>query len=118
MDALDWMLEDNSDWTDEVILDEVFALFLAGGETTANSIVFAIYLLDQHPKVLERMQDEIEAVVEDSELITWDDLPQLEHTECVIKETLRLRPTVTGSLPRSRSWTLRSWDTRFERGQT
>ncbi|KAI8854065.1 cytochrome P450 [Chytridium lagenaria] len=100
MDALDRMLEDNSDWTDEEILDEVFALFLAGGETTANSIVFAIYLLDQHPEVLERMQDEIEAVVGDSEHITWDHLPQLEYTECVIKETLRLRPTVTGSLPR------------------
>ncbi|KAJ3105958.1 hypothetical protein HDU97_007304 [Phlyctochytrium planicorne] len=94
LDVLDHILE-APDWTDEEITDEVIALFLAGGETSANTITFCVLLLDQHPEVRDKMIAEIDSVLLNcGHDLTLRSLADLKYTESVIKETLRLYPVV------------------------
>jgi cytochrome P450 len=56
-------------------------LLVAGHETSATALAWALDALTHHPHVLERLRDEIDA---------GDDA----YLEAVVKETLRLRPVI------------------------
>jgi cytochrome P450 len=105
LDVLDRLLEVEG-WTDEEIVDEVIALFLAGGETSANTIVFCCKLIDAHPHVRAKLLEELDSVFgkptpnSQPEPILYDDLSKLHYTECIIKESLRLHPVVILAAPR------------------
>lgn len=71
--------------------DEVLTMLLAGHDTTANALAWTFYLLSKHPDVERRLAEEVEAVVGDK-APTGADLPKLELTTRVIKESLRLYP--------------------------
>jgi cytochrome P450 len=83
--------EDGSQMTDEQLRDEAMTLFLAGHETSANSISWTWYLLSQHPAVEAKLHDELERVL-GGRTPTIHDLPQLPYADMVIKEVLRLYP--------------------------
>jgi cytochrome P450 len=99
LDVLDRLLEVEG-WTDEEIADEVIALFFAGGETSANAIVFCCKLIDSHPQVRAKLLQELDSVFgspnqQDITHINFDDVSKkLTYTECIIKESLRLHPVV------------------------
>ncbi|CAH1382167.1 unnamed protein product [Tenebrio molitor] len=78
--------------TDEEIRDEVNTFMVAGSDTTASSISFTLLLLGMHPDVQEKVYEEIVNVVGLERLVQPQDLPLLEYTERVIKESLRLFP--------------------------
>ncbi|KAJ3412596.1 hypothetical protein HDV05_000464 [Chytridiales sp. JEL 0842] len=98
VDMLDRVL--NADgWSEDEIIDEVIAIFLAGGETSANTIVFVMLMLHQHPDVLARLQSELDTVLgprseSESDVITNDHIPKLVYLDMVIKETMRLHPVL------------------------
>ncbi len=73
--------------------DELLTILLAGHETTASTLSWAWYLLDQHPEVAERMRAEAAEVLGDR-LPVLDDLHRLPYTTMVIQETMRLYPPV------------------------
>lgn len=75
----------------EEMLNELMALFLAGHETSANGLSWLMMLLDQHPEVVRKLQDEVDAVV-GNELVSFDHLMKLPYTRQVIDEALRLYP--------------------------
>ncbi len=52
--------------SDRQIRDEVMTIFLAGHETTANSLMWMFYLLAKHPEWERRILEEIESGVEDT----------------------------------------------------
>jgi cytochrome P450 len=79
--------------TDAQLRDEAMTLFMAGHETTANTLAWAWYLLANHPEVEEKLHAELDAVLGDR-LPTFADLPRLPCTGMVITETLRIYPTV------------------------
>jgi cytochrome P450 len=79
--------------TDQQLRDEVMTLFLAGHETTANTLAWAWYLLAQHPEAEARLHAELGSVL-GRRLPTVADLPRLKCTESVVNETLRVYPTV------------------------
>lgn len=77
--------------SDNELLDQT-ALFITGGhETTALTITYAFYWLSQRPDVRNRVRAEAQTVL-DGDRPGWDDLPKLQLTERVIRETLRLTP--------------------------
>ena len=76
---------------DRQLRDEVVTLFFAGFETTARSLTWGWYLLDQHPEVLEQIAVEADAVLSGRHP-THTDLEQLTFTRQVVDETLRLYP--------------------------
>jgi len=73
--------------------DEIMTLFIAGHETTANTMAWAWWLLCRHPEVMARMQQELDRVL-GGRLPRGDDLPQLPYTRAVFDEALRLYPPV------------------------
>lgn len=83
--------EDGSRMTDRQVRDEVMTLFLAGHETTASALTWAVYLLAEHPEAARRLTDEVDRVVGDR-APTSDHVPQLTYTEAVLKEAMRLYP--------------------------
>jgi cytochrome P450 len=86
--------EDNGKQMDDRQLrDEVTTLFLAGHETTANTLTWALYLLSQHPQVCLKLVAELDQVL-GGRKPTLEDLPQLKYTGMIIKETLRLYPPI------------------------
>jgi len=70
--------------------DEAVTLFLAGHETTALALTFAVFLLGTHPEAAARLQAELAPF--EGRSLTADDMPALPWTTAVVKETLRLYP--------------------------
>ncbi len=74
--------EDGQEMTDQELRDELVTLLLAGHETTATSVAWAIERLVRHPDKLARLVAEIDAGEGD------------DYMQAVISETLRVRPVV------------------------
>jgi cytochrome P450 len=83
--------EDGKAMSDEQLMDECLTLFGAGHETTAAALSWAWYLLCQHPAVYQKVQHEVESVLE-GRTPAYDDLAHLPYCLQVFKETLRLYP--------------------------
>lgn len=77
--------------TDHQIRNEVMNLFAAGYEVTANSLAFALYLIQQNLEVETKLRAEIQQVL-GGRSITFEDLSQLPYLESVLKEAMRLLP--------------------------
>jgi cytochrome P450 len=79
--------------SDRQLRDEVMTLFMAGHETTANTLAWTWFLLAGHPDAEARLHAELDLVL-DGRPPTVADLPRLAYTERVVNETLRVFPTV------------------------
>jgi cytochrome P450 len=73
------------------IRDEAVTLFLAGHETTANTLNWTFTLLAQNPEIEAALHAELDAVLGDR-APTLADLDRLPYTEQIIKESMRLYP--------------------------
>ncbi|KAM4013998.1 cholesterol 24-hydroxylase-like isoform 1-T3 [Anomaloglossus baeobatrachus] len=89
------VLEDECDI--EVLIDNFVTFFIAGQETTANQLAFAVQELARNPEILQKVQAEVDEVIGSRRDIEYDDLHKLQYLSQVLKETLRLYPTVTGT---------------------
>jgi cytochrome P450 family 135 len=81
--------EDGEAMTDHELRDELVTLLLAGHETTATSVAWAVERLVRHPEKLARLTAEIDAGDHPSRGAGGD-----EYMQAVISETLRVRPVV------------------------
>jgi cytochrome P450 len=80
--------EDGSPMSDEEIHDELLTLLVAGHETTATSLSWALERLQSSPRVLARLVEEVDAGED-------------EYLDATIRETLRRRPVLTNAQPRT-----------------
>jgi cytochrome P450 len=74
--------EDGRAFTDVELRDELMTMLLAGHETTATALAFAVDLLLHQPATLTRLRDELAADVGD------------DYLNAVVTESLRLRPVI------------------------
>ena len=74
--------EDGSPMSDVELRDELMTLLVAGHETTANALSWAIERLIRHPDKLGRLTEEART-------------GETEYLDAVITETLRLRPVIS-----------------------
>ena len=75
-------------FTDEQLGDQVATMILAGHETTATALFWALYLLALDPATQEEVATEVQAATANGAL----DLERLKFTRAVIDETMRLYP--------------------------
>lgn len=86
--------EDHDQLSDNELISHVFALFVAGHETTSNALTWIVFLLNQHPQIAADLLDELDGTLHGDaptaeQLRSPDTLPLLDG---VIKESLRLLP--------------------------
>ncbi|BBN02962.1 protein MpCYP829-like15 [Marchantia polymorpha subsp. ruderalis] len=74
-------------------------MILGGGETSPDTIVWAITELLRHPDIMERLQNEPDDVIGKERLVEEEDLNKLEYLQAVVKETLRMYPVVVLGVP-------------------
>jgi len=77
----------------KAVRDEAIVIFMAGHETTANTLAWAFYLLSQADWARARVHEEIHRELGGREP-TFADMGRLVYTRTVIEETLRLYPPV------------------------
>ncbi|KAL0949002.1 hypothetical protein HGRIS_009101 [Hohenbuehelia grisea] len=102
------LLDHLVNYTDDqsVLRDETLNIMIAGRDTTATTISFAIYLLAEHPHVLKRLREEILAKVGPSRRPTYEDMREMKYLRAVINEVLRLYTPVPLNVRTSRKATL------------
>jgi cytochrome P450 len=90
---LDARYEDTGEpMADEQLLDELNILLVAGHETSANALAWALYLLARHPEAQAELVAEIERVLPDNRPPEFEDLPRLPFALQVVQEAMRLYP--------------------------
>jgi cytochrome P450 len=85
--------EDDSQMSDQQLRDEVVTLFLAGHDTTSFTLSWSLLLLSQHFEVQAKLIEQVDAVL-GGRTPTVADVQQLDYTEWVLRETMRLFPPV------------------------
>ena len=88
LDARD---EDGRPMSRRAVRDELVTLLLAGHDTSAMALTWALVLLSQAPSVEAELHRELDAVLA-GRPATLDDVPRLVLTRRVVDETLRLYP--------------------------
>lgn len=73
--------------------NEAIVMFMAGHETTANSLAWTWYLLDHSPRVIKNLQTELAEVLGDRPP-TYEDVANLPYTRAIFEEAMRLYPPV------------------------
>ncbi|KJX99949.1 cytochrome P450 alkane hydroxylase like protein [Zymoseptoria brevis] len=85
----------NEEYQDpDLIRDQVINILIAGRDTTATTMSYAIRLLTRHPEKLQILRAEISDVLGNDLVITRAKVQRMHYLQSVIRETLRLYPPV------------------------
>ena len=76
------------------IRDEIMIFLFAAHDTTSTALTWSLAYLATNQEIQDKLQKELDSVLEGRRLPTGDDLPKLEYAEKIFKETLRIRPSV------------------------
>ena len=87
--------EDGTRMSDRQLRDETITLFLAGHETTANTLSWTWWLLAQNPIAERKFHEELDGVLRGQAPMV-EDLPKLPYLGHLLTESLRLYPTAWG----------------------
>ncbi|NXJ96044.1 CP2J6 protein, partial [Corythaixoides concolor] len=87
-------------YDEENLIQSIFDLFLAGTETTATTLRWALLYMVVYPDIQEKVQKELDAVLGCSHLICYEDRKKLPYTNAVIHEIQRYSNIVLIALPR------------------
>ncbi|GLF93110.1 cytochrome P450 [Streptomyces yaizuensis] len=79
--------------TDTEVKDQLSGFFIAGTETTASALSWALAALAEHPELQERLRDEVDTVL-GGRPAGYDDVERLETTRGILTESLRLHSPV------------------------
>ncbi len=78
--------------SDAQLMDEIKTFLVAGHETTANALAWTFFLLGKQPQTRRALTQEVARL--SSRAPTLQDLPQLQLTGRVLRESMRLYPPV------------------------
>jgi cytochrome P450 family 97 subfamily B polypeptide 3 len=80
-----------ADIDNKQLRDDLMTMLIAGHETTAAVLTWALFELTKNPLVLKQAQEEIDAVLGDR-TPTYQDIKDLKYLRLVVAETLRMYP--------------------------
>eukprot|EP00257_Ricinus_communis_P027978 XP_025015392.1 cytochrome P450 83B1 [Ricinus communis] len=88
----------------DVLLCTVFSclqnMFVAGTDTSAASVIWAMCFLLKNPREMEKAQEEVRNLVGKKGFVDEDDIQKLPYLKAVVKEMMRLQPPVPLLIPR------------------
>ncbi|KAK7270959.1 hypothetical protein RJT34_26505 [Clitoria ternatea] len=86
-------------YTDEIIKGLALAMLLAGTDTSATTLEWAMSNLLNHPNVIEKAKNELDTHIGQERLVDESDISKLPYLQSIVYETLRLYPAVPLLLP-------------------
>lgn len=96
-DILDLLLsavdEQGEPFSHQQIKDEALTFVLAGHETTGGLMAWVLYILMTHEDVLQACREEVDRILPNKTIPTYEHMATLHVLEAVIHETLRLYPS-------------------------
>uniref|UniRef100_A0A8C8MIV7 Thromboxane-A synthase n=1 Tax=Oncorhynchus tshawytscha TaxID=74940 RepID=A0A8C8MIV7_ONCTS len=78
--------------SDDEIVGQAFVFFLAGYETSSNTLAFTCYLLALHPECQSKLQAEVDDFFTRYDSPDYTNVQELKYLDMVISEALRLYP--------------------------
>ncbi|KAL7002362.1 hypothetical protein U1Q18_003517 [Sarracenia purpurea var. burkii] len=97
MDFVDVLLslpgEDGKEHMDDFEIKALIQdMIAAATDTSAVTNEWAMAEVIKHPRVLHKIQDELDSVVGPNRMVSEHDLPHLNYLRCVVRETFRMHP--------------------------
>ncbi|KAK1412891.1 hypothetical protein QVD17_34479 [Tagetes erecta] len=98
-DLLSILLDVAEDETMEIKLTRenikafILDIFVAGTDTSAITIEWALAELINHPNIMKKVAEEIDQVVGKHRILQESDVPNLPYLQAIVRETLRLHST-------------------------
>ncbi|GFZ21444.1 cytochrome P450, family 81, subfamily D, polypeptide 8 [Actinidia rufa] len=86
-------------YTDSVIKGLILVMILAGTDTSAVTMEWAMSLLVNHPEVLKKARAELDTHLGQDRFIDEPDLSKLHYLQAIISETFRLCPAAPLLVP-------------------
>ncbi|XP_033748643.1 cytochrome P450 4F4-like [Pecten maximus] len=94
LDFLDMLITardaDGQGLSDLEIRDEVDTFMFAGHDTTASALSWTFYCLGKYPDDQQKVFEEVREIMQDREIVIWDDLPKMKMLHLFLKETMRM----------------------------
>lgn len=85
--------EDGQPFSDEVLFGNAMTMLLAGEDTTANSVAWAIHLLCEHPGEVAALRRQLDDVLGDAQVPPdLEAANKLDRTTAIANEAMRLLP--------------------------
>ena len=75
-------------------------IFGAGGETSANTVDWAMVEMIRNPRIMKKAQDEVREIFKMEGTVDENRINELHYLKSIVKETLRLHTPVPLLLPR------------------
>lgn len=94
---------DSELYSDKIIKGMILTVLGAGTDTSSVTIEWAMTLLLNNPKVLEKATSEIQNYIGQNRVIDESDLPKLPYIQNIVNETLRLFPAAPLLVPHENS---------------
>lgn len=123
VNMLDVMLHETDPATGESldnanIANQVLTLLIAGSETSANAIAFALHYLSTNPHIAAAARAEVDQRWPDSGVpdMSFDDVAKLRYLRRIVDETLRLWPIAPGYFRQARTDTVLGGRYQFKAG--
>jgi len=88
-----FLIQHESKLSDQEVMEELMSFVMAGHETTANTLAFSLIALAIHPEHQITAREELARVLQ-GKPFTYDCIAQLPFIWSIIRETLRIFPTV------------------------
>ncbi|CAG9856915.1 unnamed protein product [Phyllotreta striolata] len=82
--------ESGKSFSEDQLVATCMDMFMAGSETTSNTLSFGFLYLILNPDVQRKAQEEIDRVVGRTRCPSLNDRPNMPYLECVVMESLRM----------------------------
>jgi len=82
------------------LLANLWLFFLAGHDTTAIALAWALNCLREYPDIQEKVYQEIHTTIGPDKIPSFEDLEKLVYLDLFIREVLRLHPPISNLLTR------------------
>jgi cholesterol 24(S)-hydroxylase len=79
----------------DAMTDDFVTFFVAGQETTANTLAFCFLELGRNPSLIDKAREEIDRVLGQRTVVSFQDVNELKYCAAIFKEALRLFPPVS-----------------------
>uniref|UniRef100_A0A1I8P7U7 Cytochrome P450 n=1 Tax=Stomoxys calcitrans TaxID=35570 RepID=A0A1I8P7U7_STOCA len=96
LDTLLSTSKDGSPFSTQELYEEVSTFIFEGHDTTSSAISFAVFLLSRHLGIQKKVYEEQQRIMGDDlkRSATFQEISEMKYLDMVVKEALRLFPTV------------------------